>query len=235
MTIKSFTDIDTTIYGYPKHNHTYAIIAEVEAANAQQEASDLLSIIIDTSWVNGFDAIDKASLLACAEPTIKKIVNSILTKVGNNIEKEFGEYLISYSAQRVLVETLSHQAIPLPEFFKEKLSGNPGFDFHTISPNTLIVFGEAKYNSTKAPYDNAESQIVNFLNSQKHTKELKELRRFTGDIAAQKVLEKHVGIAAAFSIHAQNADLVMKHSIQHQKFVELLDNEEVYVIGVHII
>lgn len=239
MTIKSISKIDTTEYGYPKHDHVYAILVEVEAAKAQQEASSLLSIVTDTSWVNNFDAIDKASLLACAQPTIDKIINSILAKVGNKIEKEFGEYLISYSAQLTLVDTLSHKPIPLPEFYKEKISGNPGFDFHTVSSNDIIVFGEAKYNSAKTPYDDAESQVNDFLQmippKQKHIKELKELRKFTGDIPATNVINNHFGVTAAFSIHAKKAELAMKNSIKYQEFKKLLDNDEIYVIGVHII
>lgn len=229
--------VDTCSFGYKKHNHVYSILVEVEAANAKQEASDIIKIVIDTSWILKFDAIDQASLLACATPTINKIVDSILNKVGTKIEKEFGEYLVSYNAQRALVECLSHSAIPLPELFKEKVSGNPGFDFHTISPNTLIVFGEAKYNSNKSPFDNAEKQIIDFLDPrrQKHIKELKEVRRFSGDIAAKKVIDGSLGIAAAFSIYAKDAQKTMENAIKHTEFQNLLSNDEVYIIGINII
>lgn len=239
MVIKSVTQIDTTIYGYKKHGHTYAIVVEVNSNNAQNEANSILTIITNMSWTTQFDAIDQESLKACAKPTIQKIVDSVLNKVGNTIEKEFGEYLVSYSAQLALESKLYHVRIPLSELFKEKISGNPGFDFHTVSPNTLVVFGEAKYNSKKTPYDDAEGQINDFLKPtpeyNKHLKELKEIRRFVGDAAAQNVVNGKIGIAAAFSIHAKDASLAMKNAIKYPEFKNLLSNEEIYVIGVHII
>lgn len=239
MNIISCTPVNTTLYGYPQHGCVYAIIVEVAAVNAQQEAADILKMVTDTSWTNSFDAIDKASLLACAQPTIEKIVNSILHNVGNTIEKEFGEYLVSYSAKRALVSQLSHIDIPLSELFKEKISGNPGFDFHTKSHNSLIVFGEAKYKSTHSAYKDAEDQLIDFLKmepeKQKHIKELKELRKFTGNQAAGKVLDGKFGVAAAFSTYSQNADMVIKHAIEYDSFQQLLNNEEVYIIGVHIV
>ena len=237
MKVVSFSQVDTTKYGYAAHSCVYSILVEVQAANAQQEAANILQIITDLSWVNQFDVIDQQSYLACARPTINKIVESILSQVGNTIEKEFGEYLVSCSAQRALIGTFSHQPIPLAELIKEKISGNPGFDFHTISPQELIVFGEAKYASSHSAYKEAEYQIVDFLRTenQKHLKELKELRRFTGDVPALNVTESKFGVAAAFAIRAQNPSLIISNAIEFSDFKNLLANSEVYIIGVHIL
>lgn len=237
MKVVSYSQVDTLEYGYDPHSFVYSILLEVQAANAQTEAYEILKSLTDLSWVNKFDVIDRQSYLACAEPTINKIVESILKKVGNTVEKEFGEYLVSYSAQRALVDTLAHRPLPLAELIKEKVSGNPGFDFHTVSPQEFIVFGEAKYASSGSAYDEAQPQIVDFLKAEnnKHLKELKELRRFAGDTPAQNVIENKFGVAAAFSIRAQKPKLILNNAIKRPEFKDLLVNKEVYVIGVHIV
>lgn len=88
--------------------------------------------ISDTSWINSLDEISKKAFKVNAEKTIDKIVNDIIGKITTGVNEDIGEFIVSYSAQNALELVYSHKRIPLAELLKEKVLGNPGFDFHTI-------------------------------------------------------------------------------------------------------
>ncbi|WP_147638597.1 hypothetical protein [Alistipes sp.] len=161
MNIISCQPINLTNYGYAAHRHAYAI--HVKITNVAAEAAHIISILSNTSWIHTLDVIDADAYLERATPTIQELVNNILNQVGTAISNELGEYLVSSSAKEVLCTSLHHSDIPLAELWKEKLTGNPGFDFHTESPAEILVFGEAKYSSLINPHPAALEQITRFI------------------------------------------------------------------------
>ena len=140
------------------------ILAHVEGIFSIVE--DMISSIQDTSWMSNLTNENfKIQYLHRAKPTLEKIVQEILTPLFSEenkeakITKEAGEYVISMTAQNVLCQEYKHNIIPIAELWKEKETGNPGFDFHSESTDALIFFGEAKYRSRGSGYRDAFSQL----------------------------------------------------------------------------
>ncbi|MBL0255080.1 MAG: hypothetical protein IPQ27_08970 [Chitinophagaceae bacterium] len=56
-------------------------------------------------------------------------MTDIIGGITTSVNEDIGEFIVSYSAQLALEIEYSHQRIPLAELLKEKVLGNPGFDF----------------------------------------------------------------------------------------------------------
>ena len=237
MEIVSCTHIDVTAYERDYHPYVWALHVQINHADFPQEARRIVDILSDNCWLSKLDEIDQAAYSERMQDTLDNIVadieNGSRAGASKAMVKVFMEYLISVNAQRALIEK-EHGEIPLAELWKEKASGNPGFDFHTISPHQMLVFGEAKYTKNGSPYSNAISQVVKFIKRKKHTKELSDLRRFALK-PVKKVLKGQFGVAAAFSVKAGKAAHRIEQTIRHNAFKELLANKEVYILAVEIV
>ena len=165
---------------------------------------------------------------------LKKLVNEIFNKVNNTVTEEFGEYLVSISAKDILITKLDHKNIPLAELWKEKISGNPGFDFHTESPSYLITFGEAKYSSSINPHTHALSQIVDFINEKKDEADLIHLRNFASCKAVENAMNQKKAFVAAFSLNGTQFERIFNTVLTSSRIEPLLEYPELYIIGVEI-
>lgn len=119
--------------------------------------------LIDNSWINHFfpqGGWITASVIARAEPTIQKIVSDFDNGVNPVVDRDTGEKLVSEVSRRTLVEDYRYWNMPIAELFKQKADGNPGFDFHTVTPDgNLLMFGEAKYVAKTNAYNSVLKQI----------------------------------------------------------------------------
>lgn len=239
MQIVACQQVDLIQYGYDMHPCVWQLHVCIDHADFVTEGQALIAQIQDKIWLNKFDIIDQTSFLATIEPTIgelaQKITKESVESTLDDIKKDFAEYLVSINAQQALVY-IGHKTIPLAELWKERKKGNPGFDFHTISPNTLFVFGEAKYAANNTSNSRSIKQIADFIINKKHTIELKALRYITkNEDAARKVLNEQIGIAAAFSVKQASVQNMINNAIYHPRFKELLNRPEIYIIAVEII
>ena len=237
MVILSSSQIDISSYGYESHPCVWALHVQINHTNFPAEAKSIVDELSNTSWLKKLDEIDYAAYEARMQDTLNNIVGPIEEGAREGAAKEmvtvFMEYLVSMNAKRALVR-MGHKNIPLAELWKEKASGNPGFDFHTISPQKMLVFGEAKYTRKSSPYKNAIDQVAKFIRERKHIKELSDLKKFSLS-PAKKVLKGQMGVAIAFSVKKGKADLRIDQTIRNSAFVKLLDNNEVYILAVEII
>lgn len=197
-------------------------------------ARQMIEVIKSTSWIDRLSPVDQVSYTACAERTIAKLVGEIFCKVSETITTEFGEYMVSLCAQDALESTLRHKKLPLAELFKEKMTGNPGFDFHTESHSLLIAFGEAKYSGNDSPYSNAITQICGFVTNKKDLIELKDLSRFVSADATNNAMEGHKAFIAAFSINAMQPSRIFENILNSEHILPLLSYPELYLIGVEV-
>lgn len=195
---------------------------------------ELHTTISDTSWINNLDDLSKNIFTATSERTITKIVNEVLSKVVSSVNQDIGEYIVSYVGQNVLALKYSHKKIPLAELLKEKISGNPGFDFHTINPKQFLIFGEAKFSMTETPRAIALNQIAEFINLKKHWAELNSIRPFMDKMIEANVLSGMHGFAAAFSLNADNIDIIFKNALDSEIIKELIIHNELYLIAIEI-
>ena len=206
----------------------------VKINNITQKAKEMMINILDKSWLKELDnEIDYNSFLARSEETIN-ILTKILKEVGNEIGAEFGEFLVSSVAQSTLEETYQHAKFPLAEIWKEKAKGNPGFDFHTISGEDILFYGEAKFNSEQNAYTKAISQICKFIDKKKDIMELTDLKKFNSRVNAKHLSNDSKGYVAAFSVH-NNFENIFQ-TIQNNKNVRqyLQKYPELFFIGIQV-
>lgn len=189
--------------------------------------------ITNTSWINGLDELSKLAFKANATKTIDKIVNDIIAKVTTNLTVDIGEYIVSYSAQNALEIKFSHTKIPLAELLKEKISGNPGFDFHSISSNKYLIFGEAKFSLEGTPRAKALDQICLFIDDRDHA-ELLWLKPFLENDTITHICNGHKGYTAAFSFNGNNILTIFNNALGSNIIKEVIKHKELYLIAVEI-
>ena len=207
----------------------HAVINDVE-----NHAKELVNIISDKSWIRNLSTVDRLCYEARAKQTIIKLVDEIFQKVTSPVSTDFGEYLVSLSAQDALGIALHHKKVPLAELFKERITGNSGFDFHTESHTTLIAYGEAKYSGKINPYKKALEQIIKFIKSEKDNMELTDLSKFVSGSSMDNAINGKKAYIAAFSINATRPARVFTNIIKSEHITSLLKYPELYLIGVEV-
>lgn len=209
-------------------------LIHVQIDDIDIRAKEMIERTLDTSWLNKMDVVDKIAFTACSERTIRKFVEEILNEVHGDVDIEFGEIMISDTAQCVLKIKKNHKILPLADLIKERVSGNGGFDFHTESQNKIAVYGEAKYSGSSTRYADALKQINNFIDDEKDIAELITIQHFISAEACKNVVANIKGYTAAFSIHAKNPKTIFDNAIKSSHFVSLLKYKEIYLIGVEV-
>lgn len=189
--------------------------------------------ISDTTWITNFKSLEKLAFQANAEKTINKIVNEIIAKAQNKITTEVGEYIVSYSAQHALNVKHSHEKIPLAELLKEKISGNPGFDFHTVCTDEYLIFGEAKFSLRGTPKKKALEQIAEFINDRDHA-ELLWLKPFLKRKTISYIEKGHKGYTAAFSYNGTDVNKAFKSALKSPLVNAIIKHKKLYLIAVEI-
>lgn len=232
MEIVNIEKIDMTKYGKIAKGDVYKIHVRID--NVEERAKDLIKAISDKSWINGLDIVDQISYDARAGRTIIKLVTEIFEKVDTVVTEEFGEYLVSESARDSLCDNFRHIKLPLAEIWKEKKTGNPGFDFHTESQSQLISFGEAKYSSSTNPHTVAINQIVGFIAENKDKMELTDLKHFCSKDAITNAINGNKAFVAAFSVNGQQYNRIFDTALNSEGFEQLLNYPELYIIGVEV-
>ncbi|SFD02099.1 hypothetical protein SAMN05421780_1234 [Flexibacter flexilis DSM 6793] len=204
--------------------------------NWKSVISEFETHISDTSWIGKLnDKTAQISFRANVERTINKIVNDIIAKVSSSVNKDIGEYLISYTAQCALEKEYRHQKIPLAELWKEKVSGNPGFDFHTISSSNYLIFGEAKFSLSVTPREKALNQIEEFIGNNKDSGELIWLKPFLDETTLANITNNNEkGYTAAFSFNNESIDITFTNALTSSALKEITKHKELYLIAIEI-
>lgn len=209
----------------------------VEVKNIAPAVQSIIQIVADTSWVAGLvDDMTKQSFLACAIPTIQKISSELKSAINNGATADVGEYVVSVVARHIIEAEYGYVALPLAEIIKEKVSGNPGFDYHHEKEGLVLIFGEAKYQTGKNAHNSAFKQVVDFIKLQKDLKEANSLRDFVSDTTKTNLANGKKGFSAAFSTSGKSFDgEQLLHIIkQNPHFKSLLGHEELLVVAVDI-
>lgn len=221
---------------YKKSNNCDVYTIHAKVTDIKKRADSMMRILLDESWIHKLDIVPKRSYQARSEKTVEKLVNDILKKVTSTVNTEFGEFLISVSAQDSLQAQYEHIVVPLAELWKEKITGNPGFDFHTeTNKSELIAFGEAKYSSNINPHTKALNQISSFIESKKDEFELTDLTHFVSKKAMTNFIENgKKAYIAAFSMNSKEPTKIFKNILTSSHIDKLLEYDELYLIGIEI-
>ncbi len=203
-------------------------------SNVEERVTEMYNTVTDTSWLKPLDIIDELTYSSRSQPTIDKVVNEILNNVQSELSEEFGVYMVSDTALSALKEYLRHLRLPLAELIKEKISGNPGFDFHSEATEAVITFGEAKYSGVSNAHGRALRQINEFILAKKDIQELSDLRRFVSEAAIQNASKGIKSYCAAFSIVSDNPLKIMRNALDSVHLKDLLQFEAIFLIGVKV-
>ena len=208
----------------------------IDPEDLQQTLATILEVLMDLSWLSKFDEdYIKASYAQRANETITDIKNKFATSIDDKITKEAGEYVVSELARESLQSQLNYLHVPLAELLGMKISGNPGFDFHSQNGTTnTVIFGEAKYNSHSSAYSAAISQVSQFVIDKKDIKQIVDLQSFCSSEALKRANEGFKGFAIAFSAKTTSSDDLIKNILAHAKFAELLSHVEIILLAVNL-
>lgn len=208
----------------------------IDPENLHDTLSQIIETLMDLSWLSRFDEdYLKSSFKMRAEETIADIKKKFNDSSDDKVTKEAGEYVVSELARESLLSQMNYLHIPLAELLGMKISGNPGFDFHSQNNTTnTVIFGEAKYNSRNSAYDSALTQVPKFIEAGKDVKQLADLRDFCTSEALTRANNGFKGFAIAFSVKSTASDRLINTIIKHQGFLKLLLFEEIVIVAVNL-
>lgn len=220
----------------PVSGKAFVQFIRIEIEDVTVTLSEILKTIMSLSWLKNFDADYLAkSYEQRAQITINDIASKFAACDNGKLTKDAGEYVVSELAREIIVSELGYLDIPLAEFLGKKISGNPGFDFHSQNTNTeTIIFGEAKYVSSHSAYPRALEQINEFIDDKKDLADIADLRDFCTPAALSRASNGFKGFAAAFSAKSTSSDSIIKSIKARSDFCELLKYDEVILVAVNL-
>lgn len=232
MTIIWAKEEDLSAYQKSSEGKVYSALVNI--TDISGIASNMLENVKDTSWIDQMDTVAQITFKATAERTIEKLVKCIISQSDDNLSEDFGEYMISDTAQEILSSEFYHQKLPIAELIKEKVSGNPGFDFHTEGPEKIISYGEAKYSGVTTRYSDALTQIADFISNKKDDAELNTLQKLVTQQAIENYTSGQKAYTAAFSVNANDPEKIMVNTLLSTHIDPLLEHKEIYIIGIYV-
>lgn len=179
--------------------------------------------LINDNWINRFFAQCgwmQTSVTARVAPTVQQIVSDFKNGANPTVNSDTGEKLVSEISRRTLVEDYNYWDMPIAELFKQKKDGNPGFDFHTVTPNgILLMFGEAKYVANTTAYNSALNQIGQFIKHGKDMMDLFEISQFMPSRTPLDNANNNIkGYVAAFSTNGATDDYIISKVTEHKNY-----------------
>lgn len=210
----------------------------IHVKSLEKIALALTGSVLNESWMLKLDKRTQRSYRFTVKETAAALVE-IFNKIkadptsDSALGEEFGEIMVSMGASRALAKLFEHESIPIAELWKPQKKQNEGFDFHTVCPQELINFGEAKYSGSSNPHGDAISQIIDFLAVEKHLRDANHLTHLVHENAACNLDDDKFGVIAAFSINSSNYDLIMKNALTSITQKKLIDKcSFIYLVGV---
>lgn len=159
----------------------------------------ILTTLSSMCWISQMSDVLKQSYQVRAQGTIDRLRNDFTNGTDSEIVSNTGEYIVSELTRSSIVNGLNYMDIPLGELFKQKASGNPGFDIFTVNTNEQILFGEAKYVANSNAYNNAIKQINRFIEEKRDLTDLPDLVQFDIANAISNASKGNRGFIAGFS------------------------------------
>lgn len=197
--------------------------------------SEIYQSLVDASWINKLQVAEalRGSLRARIKDTIVRL-SAIFTVNPNSIDKSTGEYIVSESARRYLVDVLHYTNIPLGELFKQKISGNPGFDFFSENLQNVILFGEAKYRSNNTGCNDSLRQINEFVQTQNDSKDVWDIQNMVSPNGLVNFEAGLKGFVASFTTWNETDQDVIDRIIRHNAYVTLSSHQEFICIAIQL-
>ncbi len=209
----------------------------IEVQDYKSYIDQVIEVISDTGWIRELDEITAKSFSANVERTTSSLVEVFKNNRDSQVNGDVGEYIVSLSSLDSLERFFSHLKIPISELWKERVSGNGSFDFHTVTEDKRLNFGEAKYKSTGNPYTDAAKQVSKFRAEKKDESDLFFLKEFkqvkdNTDILSQA----NYSYTISFSLSGANPKNIMNNTLESESVLNLTkEMESLFIIGVSIV
>lgn len=222
-----------TIYITGKANVQFI---RIDPEDTSETLSDILIQIMNLSWLKNFDKEYVASSYEeRAKITVKDIQAKFSACDNGKLTSEAGEYVVSELAREALIEKQNYLDIPLSELLGKKVSGNPGFDFHSQNKQTdTVIFGEAKYIASSSAYSTAIKQINKFIEDKKDIRDIVDLQPFCTDKALERANKGEKGFAAAFSAKNTSSGRIISSITAMSEFKALIAYNELILVAVNL-
>ena len=197
--------------------------------------SDILKALMDLSWLKHFD---KDYMVQSFQQRAQITIDDIKSKFDNCdqgiLTKDAGEYVVSELSREAIVSNLGYLNIPLAELLGKKVSGNPGFDFHSQNCSTdTVIFGEAKYVSAQF-LSGMYMLVKEFIDAKKDIADIADLSPFCTPQSLRRAANGFKGFAAAFSAKGTSSDRLISAIQARAEYAELLKYEEIILVAVNL-
>lgn len=208
---------------------------KINQENVSVTLREVLNCLNELSWLSKFDKeYMQNSFMKRATDTINYITSNIINGTESEVTTDSGEYVVSVLSKKTIVDKLDYLDIPLAELIKEKVVGNPGFDFYSENKNNILLFGEAKYVAKANAYNKALEQIEKFSISGKDINDIASIDRFFSEEALENANNGNKGYIAAFSSTEIETEELVKHIQDNVHFKKLSSHKELICVAVTI-
>lgn len=216
-------------------NHQHIKFIRIQPEELSITIREILESLSDVSWISRFDKpYMQISFKKRAKDTARYLADKILKNDSDSVTADSGEYIVSELARKALVQELKYFDIPLAELFKEQKSGNPGFDFYSVNNDDIIVFGEAKYSSSKNAYGLGMEQVDRFIKEEQDIADLNDIDKFLKDESLMKAVEGEKAYAIAFASKDIATDKLISNIKKNKYYVNLAKQKEVIYLAVNV-
>lgn len=218
--------------GYSLSN---VIFIRIEPSDLKVTINDIISSLNNLSWIETFDEeYIKNSFKIRANATAEYLSSQLKHFQQDKVTTEIGETVVSELSRLAIVNELDYLDIPLAELFKQKLSGNHGFDFFSETLSQFIVFGEAKYVSKSNGYGRALEQIERFIMEERDTSDLNDIDKFVSKISLNNHTQNDKAFACAFSATRIETETLIEHILNNANFNKIKHHKEIILIAVNV-
>lgn len=233
MRVSKILNIDSSKYNFTSKSIIHYI--EVEILDLTETINEVLEYVSNLSWINDLKIDWKQnSFKNTSIKTITKLESDFKNKPNDDITTTMGEYIVSIKGLKSLEYELTYTSLPLAELIKEQVSGNPGFDFYGLNLENVILFGEAKYNSSQNAYGVGLKQIARFIDEGKDIEELRNIQDLVEEDSCVKCNDGHKGYVVSFSLHTSDTEQLLKDVFKNKYFNEINKYNEIVLVGVKI-
>ena len=194
----------------------------------------ILTTLSSMCWISQMSEILRESFRIRAQGTIDKLSSDFNNGMNTGIISSTGEYIVSELTRSSIVNELDYMDIPLGELFKQKASGNPGFDIFTVNKNEQILFGEAKYVANVNAYNKAMEQINRFIEEKRDLSDIIDLEHFNIGNAIRYALNGNRGFIAGFSSTTISDMILEQHIKNNAEYKALPKDKEIICVAVDV-
>lgn len=194
----------------------------------------ILATLTSKCWISQIADMLKQSYETRVQSTINKLNEDFTNGTDSQIISNVGEYVVSELTRSSIVNELHYMDIPLGELFKQKATGNPGFDIFTVNLNEQILFGEAKYVTNANAYNSAIKQVNRFIVEKRDLADLPDLLPFNIDNAISKASNGDRGFIAGFSSTSISDNDLEQRIKNYDAYKALPKNKEIICVAVDV-